>query len=278
MARAVGVGFSCIDVFEKPGSAYPAGSSVNFCLHLSRMGVSTALVSAAGSDAYGAIMVDTLAQTGIDLSHLHIKDGETARRMWVRSGRERIFRQEIAGVMADFSLSDEDIRFITDHELVYTDLFGRVLHLLPAFKAHGVKIGLDFSVFFDDPAYHADDVFPFVDYWFGAYGQRDQKIEALMQKIQRGGPGLVTVTLGKNGSLCFDGRQFHEYGIVPAQKFDSPSGGVPIRVANSKAYGDAYNTAYLAGFMYGVLQGWAVPECMKNGAETSATAITHWEA
>ena len=78
-----------------------------------------------------------------------------------------------------------------------------------------IQIVMDFSVFFDDPDFHAMEAFPFVDYFFGSYDRKDAYILEFMQKTWKLGPKLVTITLGENGSISYDGSSFHEYGIVP---------------------------------------------------------------
>ena len=68
----------------------------------------------------------------------------------------------------------------------------------------------------------------------------------------------MTATLGEEGSICYDGRKFYSYGIVPAE------------VVNTVGAGDSY----IAGFTYGLLRGETIPECMARGAELSARVIS----
>lgn len=53
----------------------------------------------------------------------------------------------------------------------------------------------------------------------------------------------------------------HEFGIVPT------------RVVNTVGAGDSY----IAGFTYGILNGWSVPACMQKGAEVSSAVVSKFE-
>ena len=51
MKRAVAVGFSCVDVYENLNKWYPTGNGIDWGIHLARLGIPTAVVSAVGDDA-----------------------------------------------------------------------------------------------------------------------------------------------------------------------------------------------------------------------------------
>ena len=48
---------------------------------------------------------------------------------------------------------------------------------------------------------------------------------------------------------------------------------MPAKVVNTVGAGDSY----IAGFTYGILNGWSVPECMKKGAEVSSAVVSKFE-
>lgn len=261
MPKVVGVGFSCVDVYQNLDKFYPTGNGVNFCIHLARFGFSTSIVSMVGTDKYGNSMINTLKNEGVDTSHLHTSNGDTCKMIMGLNGKDRVHLEEIEGVMSNFSLSKDDLHFINQHNYLHTDLFGKVLQWLPTFKQNQLKIIMDFSIFFNDPEYHTMEIFPFVDYFFGSYDKRDSFIEKSMKNIWTMGPKLVTITLGENGSLCFDGSRFYEYGIIP------------VEVVNTVGAGDSY----IAGFIYGIINQWSIQQCMLRGAETAAKVITKFE-
>ena len=82
MTRVAGVGFSCVDVYPHLDKYYPTGNGVDFCIHLSRLGIETGIISVVGTDQYGELMLDELQEEGIDTSpsdqagrDLHHTDG-----------------------------------------------------------------------------------------------------------------------------------------------------------------------------------------------------------
>ena len=74
MKRAVAVGFSCVDVYENLNKWYPTGNGIDWGIHLARLGIPTAVVSAVGNDVYGQEMKKRLTEEGIEVSHLEIKE------------------------------------------------------------------------------------------------------------------------------------------------------------------------------------------------------------
>lgn len=260
--KVIGAGFSCMDVYEKLGKAYPTGNGVDWGIHLKRMGIPVSILSVVGDDAYGEAMKEALEKEGIDISHLHTVPGDTCRMMMdLKNGVDRVHLQEIEGVMADFALTSEDKAYIKTFDYMHTDLFGNVLKDLPELRAAGVKVIMDFSVFSDDSEYNSEENFKNVDYAFLSYEQEDEYILSHLKRIKSFGPKLVTATLGEKGSICYDGDRFYRYGIVEAQ------------VVNTVGAGDSY----IAGFTYGIINGWPVEECMALGAKTSAGVVSKFE-
>lgn len=260
--RAVAVGFSCMDVYEKIGKCYPTGNGVDWGVHLRRMGVPVSVVSVTGDDGYGRTMREMLTKEEIDISHLHEIHGDTCQmKMDLIGGVDRVHLEEVEGVMASFSLTKEDKDYIRTFDYMHTDLFGNVLGNLAELHASGIKVVMDFSVFSDDPEYNRDENYRHVDYAFLSYEKEDDYIREHIGRIQSLGPSIVTATLGENGSISYDGERYYRHGIVP------------VEVVNTVGAGDSY----IAGFTYGIMQGWDISRCQKLGAETSARVITKFE-
>ncbi len=135
--KVAGVGFCCADVYEKLNLSYPTGNSLDFAIHVSRLGAEASVVSVVGKDVYGDQMIKVLSRENINVSHLHQVDGQTARIQMELVENDRVHGEEEEGVMAQFVLSEEDKAFICTHDYMHTDLFGRVLDTLPFFKEHG---------------------------------------------------------------------------------------------------------------------------------------------
>lgn len=261
--KVAAVGFCCADVYENLGEWYPTGNGIDWGIHLRRMGVPVSVVSVVGDDAYGDGMKRILSKENIDISHLRTEEGATClTRMALKNGTDRVHLDSIDGVMEHYALTEEDFRFAAEHDLIHTDLFGNALQHLPAWKAAGVKILMDFSVFTKDPEYHCEEIFPYVDYvFFSADGIAETELEGWLKEIYNMGPSLVVATMGEKGSLCYDGTKFYRHGITETE------------VVNTVGAGDSY----IAGFTYGILNDWSIPDCMKKGAELSASVIAKFK-
>ncbi len=258
----VAVGFCCADVYEDLGKFYPTGNGIDWGIHLSRMGLPVSAVSVVGNDEYGSRMRDALAGEGIDVSHLRVEGGDTCvMLMGLKNGTDRVHLKEVEGVMANYALTSEEDAFVRSHDMLHTDLFGNVLGHLSEWHDAGMKIVMDFSTFSRDPEYHCEEYFPYVDYVFMSYDGPIEPVREWICHVQSFGPKIVIATRGEDGSIAFDGDRFYECGIVPCE------------VVNTVGAGDSY----IAGFTYGLVQGWDIPRCMRNGAELSSTVIRKFE-
>ena len=98
----------------------------------------------------------------------------------------------------------------------------------------------------------------------------DPDLESALRRMQnRFGCRLTAVTLGENGVLAWDGRQFHHR---PAYR---------VPVVDTTGAGDIFH----AGFIYGLLQGWPLEQqldfscaaaainCMASGARGGIRAV-----
>lgn len=253
------VGFCCVDVYDNTGEWYATGNGIDWGIHLSRMGWPVSAVSVVGEDDYGRNMRQTLAEEGIDVTHLRTESGETSvTHMMLKDGVDRVHLETVDGVMENYRVNEEERAFVGSQYLLHTDLFGCVLPELEGWKKAGCQVLMDFSVFSADPEYRCERWFPHVDYVFFSADGLDRDLKSWMKEIRSYGPKLVTATMGEQGSLCYDGEHFYEFGIC-----------TPDKVVNTVGAGDSY----IAGFTSGILDGADIPECMRRGAELSARVI-----
>ena len=97
-----------------------------------------------------------------------------------------------------------------------------------------------------------------VDYAFiGLESDDTPEVRAFMAEKQAKGPKAVIVTLGENGSLAYDGEEFHKGDIVECEVVDTMGAG----------------DSFIAGFIKGILEGQTIDECMVSGAQSSAVTL-----
>lgn len=257
--RVAGVGFNCIDVYDKLNKYYPTGNSVDFVVHMSRFGMKTSMVSAVGTDCYGELMLDLLRREKVDVSHLRVEKGETAIFKMDLNGNDRVHREKIEGVMAGFALYPEDVDFVLQHDVIHTNLSGKVIDRLSPFREKGLRVVFDFSTRMNKEI--AEPVLPDVDYAFFSSSQDNLDVLNFMKWAKSLGPKIIIVTMGDKGSIAYDGQSFFREGIKP------------VDVVNTVGAGDSF----CAGFMYGILCGWSLPESLKHGSAVAAEVVGKFE-
>lgn len=103
-----------------------------------------------------------------------------------------------------------------------------------------------------------DIAIPFVDYAFFAYdGEDEEWMRNFMEEMQKKGAKTVIVTRGTKGSIAYDGTSYTEFGIIPCDVVDTMGAG----------------DSFIAGFLYGILQGKSLQESMEQGAKNSSVTL-----
>ena len=259
--RVAAAGDNCVDVYQDEGKKYPGGNPVNVAVYLKRMGIDASYTGAVGTDPEGAFLADALEAKGVDLSHLHVDEGQTAVTQVKIVNGNRVFGDYTEGVMDSFRLTEDDLAFVCGHDLFVSGIWGHTAEDLPAIKASGATVAFDFSDQPDDPM--VDSALPYVDYaFFGLDADDSDEVRAFMREKQAMGPKAVVVTLGEHGSLAFDGTTFYKHGIVE------------VDLADTMGAGDSF----IAGFIKGVLEGKGVSDCMDEGAQSSAVTLQYFGA
>lgn len=256
--RIAAVGDNCMDVYDRTGEAYPGGNPVNVAVYTVRLGGKASYTGVVGTDQYGPLMRKAIAAKGVDVSHLKTAEGQTAVSHVDIVDGDRVFGDYEEGVMAGFRLEPEDIDFLCGHDLVVTGLWGMVAGDLPALRARGVPVAFDFADKRTDPT--IDRAIPYVDYAFFSYdGGEEGELQAFLRTMQGRGPRIVVATRGEQGSMAYDGTRFYEQGIVPCQVVDTMGAG----------------DSFIAGFLFGLLRGRTIPECMALGAQNSSVTLQY---
>lgn len=258
MLKIACVGDNCIDYYDASGDAYPGGNPVNVSVYVQRLGADSSYIGAVGTDQFGALMRDALAAKGVDVSHLKVMEGATALSHVELIDGDRQFGDYEEGVMAEFSLNEEDLDFIAQQDLIITGLWGRTESYLGELQNRGVITAFDGAERPFDPA--GLIALPHTDIAFFSDDSLDD--DALKEKIKKTaafGPKIVVATRGAKGSLGFDGERFYE--CFPEK----------CEVVDTMGAGDSF----IAGFLLAHLQGFDLPTCMKKGAENSAITIAY---
>lgn len=260
--KLAAVGSNCIDFYSnlEGGKAYPGGGPVNMAVYTVRLGGQAAYIGPVGDDEYGKIMRRAMMDKGVDTSHLHVEPGRTAVSQVELLDGERVFGDYDEGVLESYTLSKEDLDFICTHDVVVCDLWGKVEGQFEELKRRGIKTAFDCATRPEDDA--CQIAIPYTDYLF--FSSDDGDTPALrdqMRGYRSRGPELVIAMLGERGSLCFDGQEFHKFGIVPCDK-----------VVDTMGAGDSF----VAGFLFGICGGLTIEKAMEKGAANATETLKYF--
>ena len=262
--KLAAIGSNCIDFYKNVdgGKCYPGGGPVNMAVYTVRNGGKASYIGPVGTDDYGKVMLDAVASKGVDTSHMHMENGNTAVSQVELANGERVFGDYDEGVLSTYKLSDEDIDFISKHDIVVCDLWGKVEGQFKDLKAKGIKTAFDCATRPEDP--EPKVAMPYTDYLFFSSDEGDtEALREQMKKYKAIGPKLVIAMLGTDGSICYDGNEFHKYGIVECDN-----------VVDTMGAGDSY----IAGFLSGIVDGLSIEECMHQGAKTATDTLKYFGA
>lgn len=260
--RIVTAGDNCIDFYIDTEERFPGGNPVNVAVYCKRYFNNVSYIGFVGDDLNGHLIVDSLAKKGVDTSLIRIIHGGKTAVTKVRfENRDRVFCDYDPGIHKEFKLLDADLSFIASSDMFISGYWGNAHSYLKELKNKNTNllIGFDFATKLDDSLY--DEIAPYVDCAFFSWDRpKDPKaIELFMEERLQSGAKLVILTLGKDGSIVFDGEEFHRYGIIPCEVIDTMGAG----------------DSYIAGFMSARLLGYGIEDSMRIGTEGSTKTIQY---
>jgi sugar/nucleoside kinase (ribokinase family) len=230
-------------------STQGGGSTATALVALSRWGVETAFIGKTGDDSRGSEIVRTMAEEGVDTSHMIQQPGAVSQLSFIiaeASGRKQSYTTE--GNVADLDPGEFDIDEVLEGiDILLADgtHVPAELQLMRAARERGIKVVLDASVLRDGigEAVAACDFLVASERFasqFAGIGQLESLCEALLQK----GPSTVCVTLGNEGAVAMvEGQAMH--------RRDS----FPVDVVDTTGAGDVFHGAVI----YGISQDWQLP-------------------
>ena len=207
-------------------------------------------------------MIETMKEKGVDTSHLRVEKGKTAVTQVELKDGERVFGDYDEGVLENYKLTDEDIEYIKNFDVVICDVWGKVEGQFKELKEKGIVTAFDCATSPDSE--ESARAIPYTDYLFYSVDTGDTKeVRKQMEEIQKQGPKLVICMMGEEGSLCYDGETYHRFGIVPCDQ-----------LVDSMGAGDSY----IAGFLTGMVEGLSIEAAMEKGAANATETLKYFGA
>lgn len=276
IVKVVAVGDNCIDYYDATGESYPGGNPVNVAVYIKRLGGESSYIGAVGTDEMGQLMISALEKKGVNTSNVQIIEGKTAVTHVEVINGDRVFGDYEEGVLANFQLKEEDFALIFQHDLLVTGIWGMIENELPLIVKK-IPVAFDFANKFANPI--LEQAISNVTYAFFSYDEESredflhkyqqlgleykedplERLKEFMKAMHKRGPRVVVATMGENGSIAFDGKTWYRFGIVQCNVVDTMGAG----------------DSFIAGFLYGSLQGLGVQEAMEVGAKNSALTLEY---
>ena len=256
MKRIACIGDNCVDYYDETGESYPGGNPVNVSVYFQRLGSESSYIGVVGNDENGEMIIDALKKKNVDVSHVKVLEGNTSITHVQRINGDRVFGDNDPGVTELISLSDEDIAFIAEHDLVVTGRWGYTEPFLPMIKNQGIPIAYDASNY--PSRAHCREAMKYADYVFFSDDVADKDLlQKQMQDIASMGPNVVVAMRGNLGSIALEGERYESFGVIDCNVVDTMGAG----------------DSYIAGFLNAHLEGADLSECMRKGAKNAAITI-----
>jgi len=249
------------------------GDALNVALGIAGLGGRSGLITKVGTDDLGSYLINRVRDTGVDIRWIKRVDTPTsASGVLIRSDGERSFLSYKGACHTlgteDFSsecFAGADILYIgSAFDLPKLDGDG-MIYVMELAQRCGLKTVLDVTgeptqedmKWFSSVLKHTDYFLPSLREVCRLTGC-DNAIDAA-QEFAGIGAGCVAVKLGEHGSLLLDHDEVYR---IPAY---------PAKVVDTTGAGDSF----VAGFLYGLEQGYPVTECAILGNVCGSVAVEH---
>jgi len=268
----VGVGLNATDTvipvaeYPAPGSkvefrdasVLPGGQVASAVMACQRWGLKTRYVGKLGDDSAAALHREEFARAGVEMQIVAVPGCASQQTVIVVDGqgeRTVLWRRDPRLGLHPNELNRE---WIVNARALHVDGYDTVAATLAAgwARAAGIPVIADL----DDTYSGVDDLLENIDY---AIVSRDvparllgeESLEKSLPLMQRRyGCLLTATTLGEEGVLAWDGKQFHY------------ASAYQVAAADTTGAGDTFH----AGFIYGLLQGWPLQRRLDFGCAAAA--------
>jgi sulfofructose kinase len=244
-----------VDLYRQCGG--PASTAL---VTLSRLGISCSFLGSVSDDPFGVDIIQGLKDDGVDFSFLKISPGYTSQFAFIavsdKNGNRTVFWHK--GTVPHLKKGEVDLSPFSRAKVLHLDglMIEASLEAARQAKQNGLTVVLDAGTlregslqivaYVDVLIASANFANPLV----GTGASPEMALEALCSL----GPKTVVITLGRQGSLGWDGNKatFQE--------------AFPVKAVDTTGAGDVYHGAYI----YGLLQGWPMAECMRYASAVAA--------
>jgi len=246
------VGDNCVDLYSgTPEKMYVGGNGINNAVASIRNGAPTAYVGVVGNDKQGKLVVETLKNEDIDISHIVVLEGKTAWTKVELNNGDRVFVDESLGIQSKFDLTNKQYEYIKKFDLVHHTLFSnwptasaggvddyynKISSQITKIHNNGSKISVDLSEQYDEKLLMSlKDKVEIA--FFSRPALNDNELKVELKKLGKFRFSIIVITMGAKGSIGFDGKKIIEQ---PA---------IPTVVVDTLGVGDSFIGAFLSNWL-----------------------------
>jgi ribokinase len=272
--QVIGLGQACMDCLGRL-TDYPeedgkvelidlhlqcGGPASTALVTLSRFGIQTSFLGSISDDAWGIEIAKGLKSENVDCSFLQITPGYTSQFAFIAISREggnrTIFWHR--GSVPHLAAADVDLSPFPKAEILHVDglMIEAAQEAARQARERGLTVVLDAGTMREGSL----DLASMVDVMIASEGFAEPLLgtgaspKKVLENLRQVGPKEVIVTRGTKGSIGLSGDE-----ITVQDAFT-------VEARDTTGAGDVYHGAYV----YGLLKGWNMRECMRFASAAAA--------
>jgi sulfofructose kinase len=272
--QVVGLGQACVDYLGVT-PFYPAedgkleltdlymrcgGPASTALITLSRLGVQTSFLGSVSDDFFGDEILKNLKKEKVGISCLKITKGYTSQFAFIavnqKSGKRTILWHR--GSVPHLTPSDVDLSLFPNARVLHIDglMVEACMFAAQQAKELGMTVVMDGGTMRQGSKelIQLVDILIACELFATSLVGLGASVETALPALREFGPSDVVVTMGADGSIGLN-----DQGIFRQEAFS-------VTTVDTTGAGDVYHGAYI----YGLLQEWEMPECMRFASAAAA--------
>jgi sulfofructose kinase len=272
--QVIGLGQACVDFLGRL-TAYPeedskvelidlhiqsGGPASTALVTLSRLGIATSFLGSLSDDAWGITIEEGLKEEKVDCSFLKVTPGYTSQFAFIAitkgGGNRTVFWHR--GSVPHLKAADVDLSPFPQAEILHIDglMIEACQEAARQARERELTVVLDASTMREGSLELASmvDVLIASQRFAEALSGKGVPSRKVLEHLRRLGPREVVITRGIKGSMGLIGGEIIQQ---DAYKVDA---------VDTTGAGDVYHGAYV----YGLLRGWGMRECMRFASAAAA--------
>ncbi|MBW1701413.1 MAG: sugar kinase [Deltaproteobacteria bacterium] len=272
--HVVGLGQSCVDYLGTT-TLYPpedgkieltdldmrcGGPASTALVTLSRLGISTSFLGSISDDLFGKKIIENLKNEKVDVSYLKVTPGYTSQFAFIavtqRSGKRTILWHR--GSVPHLTPGDVDLSFFQKARVLHVDslMIEASIEAARQAKELGMYVVMDAGTMRQGSKELAQlvDIIIASESFASPLVGLEAPVKNALHVLRDLGPKQVVITLGAKGSIGLN-----DQGTFRQEAFQ-------VKTVDTTGAGDVYHGAYI----YGLLQGWEMPKCMRFASAAAA--------